>query len=122
MIGRTRAGKRRMQLSEAEDQTQQIAGNGAPTGTGPMARFDSGSTPKSVVRTESKFTPLGAAELLDASPEPLVWVWEPYLPEGALCLLAAYMKVGKSTMAYALAVSVAQGGRSSGRRRRPVQC
>jgi predicted ATP-dependent serine protease len=36
-------------------------------------------------------------------------VWEPYLAEGTLNVLAAYMKVGKSTFSYALAVAVARG-------------
>jgi hypothetical protein len=50
-----------------------------------------------------------AAELLAEEPTPLRWIWEPFLPDGALALLAAFMKAGKSTFAYALAVAVAQG-------------
>lgn len=38
-----------------------------------------------------------------------MWVWEPFLPEGGLVVLAASPKVGKSTVAAALAVAVAQG-------------
>ncbi len=52
---------------------------------------------------------VSAAELLAEESEPLRWIWEPFLPEGTLALLAAFMKVGKSTFAYALAVAVAQG-------------
>jgi AAA domain len=37
------------------------------------------------------------------------WIWHRMLPSGGLCLLAAYMKVGKSTLAYALGAAVAQG-------------
>jgi hypothetical protein len=49
------------------------------------------------------------ADLLAREPEPRVWLWEPYLPEGTLALVVAFMKVGKSTLIYALAVAVAQG-------------
>ena len=57
------------------------------------------------------FRPIAAAELLATPAAPITWVWEPYLPEGALALLAAFMKVGKSTFAYALAIAVARGDR-----------
>jgi len=58
---------------------------------------------------ESNFRPLKASELLSLPERQLVWVWHSYLPEGTLALLVAFMKVGKSTFAYALAVAVAQG-------------
>lgn len=53
--------------------------------------------------------PISAAELLAEELPPLVWVWEPFLPEGGLVVCAAFMKVGKSTLTCALAVAVAQG-------------
>lgn len=31
----------------------------------------------------------------------MVWIWEPFLPEGGFVVLAAFMKVGKSTLAVA---------------------
>lgn len=65
--------------------------------------------PKGGVGKETNFHPVSAAELLSQEPEPVVWVWEPFLPEGGLVLLVAFMKVGKSTFAYALALAVAQG-------------
>jgi sugar phosphate isomerase/epimerase len=49
------------------------------------------------------------AELLARVPEAITWVWARYIPVGSLTLLAAFMKVGKSTLTYALAVAVAQG-------------
>ncbi|MBI4610228.1 MAG: AAA family ATPase [Candidatus Rokubacteria bacterium] len=53
---------------------------------------------------------MSGAALLSQEPElPIRWIWEPFLPEGGLALLVAYMKVGKTTFAYALAVAVAQG-------------
>jgi hypothetical protein len=55
------------------------------------------------------FAPLTADELLDMETEPMDWIWKPYLPAGALALLSAFPKVGKSTLAYSLAVAVAQG-------------
>lgn len=65
--------------------------------------------PKGGVGKETNFCPVSAAELLSGEPEPIPWVWEPFLPEGGLALLVAFMKVGKSTFVYALAVAVAQG-------------
>ncbi|MBI4240238.1 MAG: AAA family ATPase, partial [Candidatus Rokubacteria bacterium] len=70
---------------------------------------DSIPPPRGGVGNESNFRPVSAAELLAREPEAVAWVWEPFLPEGGLALLAAFMKVGKSTFAYALAVAVAQG-------------
>jgi hypothetical protein len=66
-------------------------------------------SPKGWVGKGTNFSPVTAARLLAQEPEPMTWIWEPYLPEGALVLLAAFMKVGKSTFAYALAVAIAQG-------------
>jgi AAA domain-containing protein len=65
--------------------------------------------PKGAIGKGTNFRPLSAAELLAREPQPLVWVWEPFLPEGTLNLLVAFMKVGKSTLVYALALAVAQG-------------
>jgi len=70
---------------------------------------DSIPSPKERIGRASNFKPVRASELLAQPPELLTWIWEPYLPVGSLALLAAYMKVGKSTFAYALAVAVAQG-------------
>ena len=70
---------------------------------------DSRPAPKGPIRIESNFHPVTAAALLAETPEPMVWIWESYLPKGALVLLVAYMKVGKSTLAYPLALAVAQG-------------
>lgn len=55
------------------------------------------------------FVPVTASEMLAAEAAPITWVWEPFIPDGALVLLTAYAKAGKSTLAYALAVAVAQG-------------
>ena len=37
------------------------------------------------------------------------WLWEPYLPLGTLAVLASYPKVGKSTLAYPLALAIQRG-------------
>src|SRR5262245_32180576 len=79
--------------------------NGAPA----PPKVDSIPSLKERVGRESNFNPVKASELLMQEPEPLTWLWDSYLPVGSLSLLAAYMKVGKSTFAYALAVAVAQG-------------
>jgi len=60
-------------------------------------------------REATNFQPVTAEQLLAERPDPMVWTWEPYLPLGTLALLAAYMKVGKSTFVYALALAVARG-------------
>jgi AAA domain len=56
-----------------------------------------------------RFRPVLLADLLAQVPDRTPWVWERYMAEGSLAVLAAFMKVGKSTLAYALAVAVAQG-------------
>jgi hypothetical protein len=58
---------------------------------------------------ERRFQIVTAAELLATAPRPVSWVWDKLLPEGALAMLAAAPKVGKSTLAGDLAVAVAQG-------------
>jgi hypothetical protein len=50
-----------------------------------------------------------AAEILATEAQPIPWVWDLFLPRGALALLVAFMKVGKSTFIYALAIAVARG-------------
>jgi hypothetical protein len=61
------------------------------------------------IGNETHFRPLSAAELFSQEPEPLTWVWHRFIPDGTLVLLVAFMKMGKSTLAYQLAVAVAQG-------------
>jgi RecA-family ATPase len=42
-------------------------------------------------------------------PEEVEWLWDRMLPTGTLDVLAAYMKVGKSTLVYDLALCVSRG-------------
>ena len=39
----------------------------------------------------------------------MTWVWDPYIPDGSLTLLSAFMKVGKSTFVAPLTIAVAAG-------------
>ena len=55
------------------------------------------------------FRPILAADLLAEQPEPIPWVWDPLLAGGDLAIFSARPKVGKSTLAYALLISIAQG-------------
>ncbi len=55
------------------------------------------------------FNPQHISQLLQEVSEEMEWLWDRMLPTGTLNLLAAYMKVGKSTLAYDLALSVARG-------------
>jgi len=70
---------------------------------------DSIRPPKGGVRDESNFRPESASELLASRPEPERWVWDRLLPQGGVTVLAAYMKTGKTTLAYPLALAVAKG-------------
>jgi len=90
----------------AHPSTEAAAGEVQQVGRGVQNSF---LPPKGELGKETNFRPVKAVYLLAQEPEPVVWVWEPFIPEGALALLAAFMKVGKSTFAYALAVAVAQG-------------
>lgn len=56
-----------------------------------------------------RFNPVPSRNLRRVARRALRWLWDQYLPEGALVLLAAFMKVGKSTLAFELAVAVAAG-------------
>ena len=55
------------------------------------------------------FYPATAQSILDWEPGPQLWVWKGFIPQGSLLLFSGYMKTGKSTFVYPLAVSVAQG-------------
>jgi RecA-family ATPase len=61
------------------------------------------------VRKATNFEPRKASAFLSIEPEPMVWLWKPFLPAGALALLAAYMKIGKSTFVYPLVTAMAKG-------------
>jgi hypothetical protein len=54
-------------------------------------------------------SPLSAEDILAFQDEPVKWVWQDYIAEGDLFIIAAYPKVGKSTFFYPLGLSVARG-------------
>jgi putative DNA primase/helicase len=64
---------------------------------------------KEAVVKESNWHPLSAAEILTLSTPEILWLWQWLIPVGSLFLLCAYMKVGKSTLAYRIALAIAQG-------------
>jgi predicted ATP-dependent serine protease len=89
-------------------QTGKPAGNVIPFG----ARGRAGRWHGEAVRPAvpfGEFRPYTAAELLAKTPAKRRWVWDRYLPEGALALLTAYMRVGKTSFVYPLALAVARG-------------
>lgn len=55
------------------------------------------------------FNPQHISVLLQEVPEEIEWLWERMLPVGTLGVLVSFMKVGKSTLAYDLALSVSRG-------------
>jgi hypothetical protein len=66
------------------------------------------------------FAPLSVATLLDQpEDEARAWVWDEYLAEGCLALLAAKPKTGKSTLVYELVGKVADGKPFLGRATKP---
>lgn len=59
---------------------------------------------------ERQFNPMSAPKFVDAYvEEDIEWVFEDYLPSGGVVVLAAKPKVGKTTLAYQLAVKIAKG-------------
>jgi hypothetical protein len=65
--------------------------------------------PKGPLGKRKPFRLQTAAEILATEAQPIPWVWDLFLPRGGLALLVAFMKVGKSTFIYALAIAVARG-------------
>jgi AAA domain len=57
----------------------------------------------------SSFAPRHVSDLAAEVAEEIVWLVYRLVPVGILLLLAGYMKIGKSTLAYELAVAIAQG-------------
>jgi predicted ATP-dependent serine protease len=67
------------------------------------------SSLKGALGEEKHFQAYRAAEILATESKPIPWVWDSFLPRGSLSVLAAFMKVGKSTFIYALSLAVARG-------------
>lgn len=55
------------------------------------------------------FKPLTAKQILEEASPDIPWLWEPFIPEGALTLLMAHPKAGKSTFMTPLTISLARG-------------
>jgi hypothetical protein len=79
------------------------------TENGRDASINSFLPPKEGGGKETNFYPVSAQDLLNEGQEQITWIWQSFLPQGALALFSAYMKVGKSTFLYPLALSIAQG-------------
>src|SRR5262249_45415767 len=72
-------------------------------------RGRSGSPPLSPAGTTGELSPYTARQLLARKPVKRRWIWDRYLPEGTLAILSAYMRVGKTSFIYPLALAVARG-------------
>ncbi len=60
------------------------------------------------------FNPQHISKLLQEVPEEMEWLWGRMLPTGTSDVLAAYMKVGKSTLAYDLVRASSLNNESAG--------
>lgn len=67
-----------------------------------------------------QFNLVSAKDLLQEPEERTQWIWEGILPEGGMSLLVAKPKVGKSTLALNLAISVSRGQDFLGRTTLPT--
>jgi hypothetical protein len=67
------------------------------------------------------FAPLTVAQLYDSTSDAIEWRWQDFLPVGALVLLAAFMKAGKTTLAYALISAILRGETFLGRPTTPCK-
>jgi len=54
-------------------------------------------------------TELKLIKMSDIQPEPVDWLWEPYIPRGAITLIQGDGGTGKTTMALAIAAAVSRG-------------
>jgi hypothetical protein len=92
-----------------------------PTGSLPPVRPDSSVRPErdsSGGRTEFRF--LSPTELRAQTAEAIPWIWEGYLAQGALTVLGAREKTGKSTLAFALLRHLLDGSPFLGRPTTPT--
>ena len=48
-------------------------------------------------------------KMSDIQPEPVEWLWEPYIPCGAISLIQGDGGMGKTTAALAIAAAVSRG-------------
>jgi hypothetical protein len=55
------------------------------------------------------FAPVSIAKLYDETAEAIRWLWLGFLPVGTLVVLAAFMKAGKTTLAYAIIAALLRG-------------
>jgi Bifunctional DNA primase/polymerase, N-terminal/AAA domain/Primase C terminal 1 (PriCT-1) len=79
-----------------------------------VARVYSKYTPKQREQTNSKqpghgFSLVSAKDILTADEPETSWLWEGILPSGGMSLLVAKPKVGKTTLAFNLAIATARG-------------
>jgi len=57
----------------------------------------------------SNMTELKIIRMSDVSSEPVDWLWEPYIPYGAITLIQGDGEMGKTTLSLAIAAAVTQG-------------
>lgn len=82
------------------------------TGSGPGLdpdHPDAEREPAAAKAAAHAFAPIAVSQLYDETPEEIEWLWEGFVPVGALVLLAAFMKAGKTTITYALIAALARG-------------
>ena len=61
--------------------------------------------------------PTLAVRMADVEPEPVAWLWEPYIPKGKLTSIEGDPGVGKSWLTMALAAQISRGEKLPGMKR-----
>jgi DNA-binding transcriptional regulator GbsR (MarR family) len=77
------------------------------------------SVPNLPDKSEHHFSLIEAKDLLSSKEPDMDWLWEGILPCGGLSLVVAKPKVGKTTLAFHLAVGISEGREFLGRRTNP---
>jgi hypothetical protein len=80
-----------------------------PSYTEAAAAWDREQASRTVISQGFTLSPLSAQDILSLPDTPIKWVWQDYIAEGDVAIVAAYPKIGKSTFFYPLALSVARG-------------
>ena len=89
---------------------------GLPHNTVPVNEFTDEKSSTSQPAKKHHFNLISAHDLLNTEDAEQLWIWEGVLPDGGMSLLVAKPKVGKTTLAFNLAIAVSRGTDFLGRK------